>query len=223
MTTARGVFDDVHRVLAVVAHPDDESFGLGAVIDRLVTGSAEVFVLCFTHGEASTLRGREGDLAAVRAAELADAARILGVTRTHLLDYRDTGLADVPVPTLAARVREVADQDHPSHLLAFDAGGVTGHRDHRQATGAALTAADVLGVPVIGWTVPEAVAGRLNSELGTSFVGRSEADIDWTITVDRVHQWKAIAAHASQSADNPVLHRRLALLGDTEHLRRLRP
>ena len=41
------------RVLAVVAHPDDESFALGALLDRFVTAGAEVSVLCLTHGEAS--------------------------------------------------------------------------------------------------------------------------------------------------------------------------
>ena len=32
-------------VLAVVAHPDDESFGLGAVIDTLAAGGAAVHIL----------------------------------------------------------------------------------------------------------------------------------------------------------------------------------
>ena len=39
-------------VLAVVAHPDDESFGLGAIIDRMTSGGAAVHVLCFTRGSA---------------------------------------------------------------------------------------------------------------------------------------------------------------------------
>ena len=42
-------------VLAVIAHPDDESFGLGAIIDRMTSGGAAVHVLCYTRGEASTL------------------------------------------------------------------------------------------------------------------------------------------------------------------------
>ncbi|HLI74718.1 MAG TPA: PIG-L family deacetylase, partial [Acidimicrobiales bacterium] len=41
--------------LAVVAHPDDESFGLGAVLAALVRSGGDVRVLSFTHGEASTL------------------------------------------------------------------------------------------------------------------------------------------------------------------------
>src|SRR6266571_6027002 len=51
-------------VLAVVAHPDDESFGLGAVLAAFVDAGARVAVLCLTHGELSTVHGVEGDLSA---------------------------------------------------------------------------------------------------------------------------------------------------------------
>src|SRR5674476_1023032 len=61
-------------VLAVVAHPDDESFGLGALLDAFARAGAGVEVLCLTHGEASTLHGAPGDLASLRGAELAAAA-----------------------------------------------------------------------------------------------------------------------------------------------------
>jgi LmbE family N-acetylglucosaminyl deacetylase len=107
--------------------------------------------------------------------------------------------------------------------VAFDLGGITGHPDHVRATEAALAAAADLDLPVIGWAVPHAVANALNTELGTAFVGRGEHEIDCTVQVDRSRQWAAIAAHRSQSADNPVLRRRLQLLGDTEHVRMLRP
>lgn len=41
--------------LVVTAHPDDESFGLGAVIDLFTSAGAAVHILCYTHGGASTL------------------------------------------------------------------------------------------------------------------------------------------------------------------------
>ena len=108
------------RALAVVAHPDDESFGLGAVLDHLVRSGVEVSVLCFTHGEASTLRGRAGELSMVRAAELDAAAAVLAVARTWLLDYPDGGLALIAVSELAARVEAFAAELSPTHLVAFD-------------------------------------------------------------------------------------------------------
>ena len=53
-------------VLAVIAHPDDESFGLGVVLDAFIIAGARVEVLCLSHGEAWTLPAAPGDLAALR-------------------------------------------------------------------------------------------------------------------------------------------------------------
>src|SRR5579859_919545 len=68
-----------HSVLVVVAHPDDETFGLGAVIDAMTSAGSAVHVLCFTHGEASTLNEGNADLSAVRAEELRRASAELAV------------------------------------------------------------------------------------------------------------------------------------------------
>jgi LmbE family N-acetylglucosaminyl deacetylase len=61
-------------VLAVVAHPDDESFGLGAVLTAIAATGSQVRVLCLTRGEASTLRGGN-DLGELRRTELTMAAQ----------------------------------------------------------------------------------------------------------------------------------------------------
>ncbi|MFJ9122425.1 PIG-L deacetylase family protein [Streptomyces sp. NPDC102394] len=217
--TSRGLPNGIGRVLAVVAHPDDESFGLGGLLALLSGSGVPTAVLCFTHGEASTLHGRPGDLHALRADELACAARELGVERVELSGYPDGVLDGVPVSRLAAEVTRLIDEQRPTHLLVFDTGGVTGHRDHQQATSAALSAARDAGVAVVGWTLPREVTGELNAEFGTSFVGRDPAECRVVEPVLRERQGRAIACHASQSSDNPVLRRRLALLGDREYVR----
>lgn len=216
------LLDRVRRVLVVVAHPDDESFGLGAVLVRLVESGVEVSVLCLTRGEASTLHGQNGELGRVRAAEFDAAARVLGIGRTRLLDRRDGHLAQVRLSDLVTDVASMVSAVDPTHLLVFDTGGVTGHPDHDRATEAALSAAATTDLPVLGWAVPVDVASALNAEFGASFLGRTAEEIDDVLSVERTRQWHAIACHASQSADNPVLLRRLALLGDREHLRVLR-
>jgi len=210
------------RVLAVVAHPDDESFGLGAVLHALGQAGTETSVLCFTHGEASTLGGAGGDLGRTRARELEQASAVLGITRTELLDYPDGGLADIELEALAGHVRRVAEDVGAGALLVFDEGGVTGHGDHRRATEAALAAAGAAGLDVLAWALPQDVAAALNAEFCTAFVGRPHVELGVQLTVDRTCQHRAIAQHHSQSVDNPVLWRRLELLGDSEWLRRLR-
>jgi LmbE family N-acetylglucosaminyl deacetylase len=206
-------------VLAVCAHPDDESFGLGAVLSAFTELGIEIAVLCFTHGEASTLGETDRDLATVRAAELAAAARVLGVSSVRLLSYTDGALRHVALEELCREVERCAVADSVDCLLVFDEGGITGHRDHERATEAALVIAEQLGVPALAWALPTAVTATLNREFNTGFVGREPSEIDLVIEVDRRLQREAISCHASQAADNPVLWRRLELLADTESLR----
>ena len=207
------------RVLAVVAHPDDESFGLGGVLSAFVAGGARVSVLCFTHGEASTLHGVEGDLAQVRERELADAAAVLGLHRVQLLDFPDGGLRDVDGDELEAIVLAEIRAEDADGVVVFDPDGVTGHPDHQRATAVALRAAAVGGTPVLAWTLPTEVATALRQELGAPFTGHGPDEIDLVIDVDRTAQRQAVDCHPSQAVPGSALWRRLELLGDREHLR----
>jgi LmbE family N-acetylglucosaminyl deacetylase len=125
-------------VLVVVAHPDDETFGLGAVIDTMTSAGSAVHVLCFTRGEASTLNERNADLSAARAEELRQASAELAVASVTLLDYPDGGLAADPIPDLEAHVISLAARHRADGLLVFDDTGIAGHRDHQAATAAAV-------------------------------------------------------------------------------------
>lgn len=216
------VLPAVPQVLVVCAHPDDESFGLGAVLHTLSDGGSRLSLLCFTHGEASSLHGVEGDLVVIRADELDAASRRLGVERVELLDYPDGSLAAQAASDLAGHVQRLAHETGAAMLLVFDDGGITGHPDHQAATDAALEAAAALDVPVYAWVVPTSVAEALNREFGTSFVGREADRAHIVLTVDRAVQGEAIACHRSQATDNPVLRRRLELMTDQEWLRKLR-
>jgi LmbE family N-acetylglucosaminyl deacetylase len=209
-------------VLAVVAHPDDETFGLGGVIDRMAGRGADVHVLCFTHGEASTLNETGAHLHQVRETELREAAAALGAASVTLLDYPDGQLGGVPAAGLAAHVMRSARHHGAEGLLVFDDTGITGHPDHQAATRAAVTAAAGAGLPVLAWTLPAAVADRLRAETGQPFAGRPAAEVDMCVRVDRVRHRGAAQLHATQISPAAVLWRRLQLLGDCEHLRWLR-
>lgn len=200
------------------AHPDDESFGLGAILAALHDAGAHLRLVCFTAGEDSTL-GAGPDLAARRAEELDCAARALGITQVDLLEHPDGDLAAVPRGRLVADV--TATGRGTDALLTFDHGGITGHPDHQHATGAAVAAARGLGVPAWGWAIPEHVATTLRTEFAIPFTGRSDVELDLAVTVDRSQQRQAIDCHGSQLTDNPVPARRIELQGSTEVLRLL--
>jgi N-acetylglucosamine malate deacetylase 2 len=210
-------------VLAVVAHPDDESFGLGAVIDALVAGGAAVHVLCYTHGEASTLNETRADLHRAREAELRLAGAELGVAGVTLLDYPDGRLAGIAPAELAARAAAAAARSGAGGLLVFDDTGITGHPDHRAATAAAVIAGRHAGLPVLAWALADAVAAQLSAETSQRFSGQPPNMIDMCVRVRRSRQRRAALLHASQISPAAVLWRRLQLQGDCEQLRWLGP
>ncbi len=210
-------------VLAVVAHPDDETFGLGAILDQMAAGGASVHVLCYTHGEASTLNESGADLRRARQIELRLASQALGLATVTLLDYPDGRLGSVAPGELAGHVARIADRVHADGLLVFDDNGITGHPDHRAATRAAVQAASACGRSVLAWALPAPIAALLSEETGQRFVGQQAADIDLRVQVDRSRQRQAALLHKSQISPTAVLWRRLQLQANWEHLRWLIP
>ncbi|MBP7593605.1 MAG: PIG-L family deacetylase, partial [Chloroflexi bacterium] len=87
------------RLLAVLAHPDDESFGPGGTFARYAAEGVDVHIAIATDGVAgSVAEGFEDtlqDLVNVRARELDAAVKILGAT-LHKLGYRDSGYINDP-------------------------------------------------------------------------------------------------------------------------------
>ena len=212
------------RVLAVVAHPDDESFGLGAVLSTLAAAGAAVDVLCLTRGEASTLHGVEGadvdgDLSQIRERELRAAADALGARDVDLRDLPDGGLADMAEAVLDAEVERAVAASRPDAILTFDTTGISGHPDHIAATLAAVRVAGRRGLPVLAWTLPDEICETLADEGFAGFLGRPAGEVDLILTVDRRAQMAAVDCHPSQAVPGSVLWRRLDLQGDTEHLR----
>ena len=209
-------------VLAVIAHPDDASCGLGAILDAFVFAGAKVEVLCLTHGQAWTLQGAPGDLAALRGAELASAADVLDPIRVRMEDCPDGTLGDVCQTRLANEVVATADSCHPDGLLVFDTPAVSGHLDHVAAALVAQLAAQTLDLPVLGWSLSETAATQLTREFGVSFAGHQDEQIDLRVTVDRARQRLAGRTNAGKALPGSAQRRRLELLADTESLHWLR-
>lgn len=209
------------RILTVIAHPDDESFGLGAIIDHYVARGAQVHVLCLTRGEASTL-GAHPELSAQREKELAEACDALGVASFELADFADGQLNMQSSGAVEERVEGAVEGFGPDLLLTFDPlEGVTGHPDHNAASRAAITVARAHDLPVLGWALPESVAATINEEFGTGLVGYPEHELDHQLAISRDVQMRAVRAHTSQAVPGSLLWRRLELLGDREYLRAL--
>ena len=231
-------------VLAVIAHPDVGAFGLdpdegtsglGAVLDAFVFAGTRVEVLCLTHGQAWTLQGAPGDLAALRGAELTSAADVLGPIRAKMAvdvpspirakmqDWADGALCEVCQSRLAAEVVGAADSCHPDGLLVFDTAEVTGRLDYLAASWAGLLAAETLSLPVLGWAISATAATQLRQELRGNRIDHQGEQIDLRVSLQRARQ--RLASHTLQSPTGPgsARCRQLELLAETGSLRWLRP
>jgi LmbE family N-acetylglucosaminyl deacetylase len=87
-------------------------------------------VLCYTHGDASTLHDAEGDLASIRVGELALAGQMPGAVPVRLLGYPDGALTEVGLTVLSAHVVGLAGKVGTDGLIAFGCDGVAGHPAH---------------------------------------------------------------------------------------------
>jgi LmbE family N-acetylglucosaminyl deacetylase len=210
------------RLLAVVAHPDDESFGCGSVLAHVAGLGWETAVLCATRGESGESRVPAPDLAALREAELREAATILGVREVRLLDHADSGMDGEPAPgTLAAaspelvadQVRAVIDELAPEVVVTLDASD--GHRDHAAIRDAALAAVDGAARPPAAtylWCLARSSMQRWADHMrsigsGAAYTAMDELgtpDQDITTVIDvSAHldrRWQAIRAHTSQAS-----------------------
>src|SRR5947208_8778069 len=78
-------------ILAVFAHPDDESLACGGTLARLADAGARIVLLCASRGESGSISDPslvpDGDLGRVRTDELREAAKILGITEVSILDH----------------------------------------------------------------------------------------------------------------------------------------
>lgn len=133
-------------LLAVFAHPDDESFGVGGTLALYARQSVSVHLVCATLGEAGSvpqemLQGFSS-IAKLRETELRCAASHLGLTSVHLLGYRDSGMpgtADnhhphalmaAPLEEVTARITHLIRGLKPQVVVTFDPVGGYRHPDH---------------------------------------------------------------------------------------------
>jgi LmbE family N-acetylglucosaminyl deacetylase len=157
-------------MLAVLAHPDDESFGMGGTLARYAAEGIEVHIAIATDGVAgSVATGYEhtlAELAAVRAQEVQAAVTILG-GQLHMLGYRDSGYIGDPanahpdafiqqdVAEVAGRIVALIREIRPQVVVTHDETGGYYHPDHimcwKVTTAAFEAAGDAEQYPELPW------------------------------------------------------------------------
>jgi LmbE family N-acetylglucosaminyl deacetylase len=145
--------NDRRRLLAVLAHPDDESMGVGGVLAKYAAQDVDVFLIVATRGQRGRFHGKsqgeEGhpgplELGRIREGELTAAAGVLGIREVTLLDYEDQLLDRAePLGVIASIARHMR-RIRPHVVVTFGPDGTYGHPDHiaiSQLTAAAIVSA----------------------------------------------------------------------------------
>ncbi|MFI6099317.1 mycothiol conjugate amidase Mca [Lentzea sp. NPDC051213] len=151
--------DNRFRLMAVHAHPDDESSKGAAAMAKYAADGAQVLVVTCTGGEQGDVLNPEmapgqHDMGSLRRAELARACELLGV-RHQLLGFADSGLAEQadgcfarqPLDVVTAPLVRVMREFRPHVVLAYDRTGGYPHPDHVMCHRAAVEAFDAAGDP----------------------------------------------------------------------------
>lgn len=218
--------EDARTLLVVVAHPDDESFGCGALIAAAAGAGIRVIVVCASRGElgedASGLHPDRESLAAAREAELYESAAMLGASEVVVLGLIDSGWdgaagagAVVAEPEqLRQRISDVLRKYRPGVVVTMDPTGSDGHRDHA-AVGRATTVAfdQTVDWPasLYHWCLPHSLMDAWAREVAAqdpdsvyleTELGRPDDQVttilDGATVVGQV--WRAIANHRTQKS-----------------------
>jgi LmbE family N-acetylglucosaminyl deacetylase len=188
-------------ILAVFAHPDDESFGPGGTLANW-TKEYEVNVICVTDGNDPAVNGK---LAEVRSTELREAAAILGINKVYELGYPDGKLCNALYHDLAAKIQEITELLKPSRLVTFEPRGVSGHIDH--AAVALISSYVYERADYIREIWYYCESKDFTDKVDDYFIyfprGFDRQEVDRVISVESIWQTKvkAMKAHAAQMKD----------------------
>ncbi len=138
-------------LLAVFAHPDDESFPTGGALARYAREDVAVSLVCATRGEAGEISdpalATPQTLGRVREQELRRACAVLGVTHLRFLDYEDGTLPQVDRHEAEGRIVRAMRELRPQVVLTWGPEGGYGHPDHIAVHEWATAAYEATGDP----------------------------------------------------------------------------
>jgi len=194
-------------IVAVLAHPDDESFGMGGTLARYASQGAAVYLILATRGEAG-IPGTDPRCAGeIREAEARAACQVLGVQGPTFLGFMDGGLTAVPDEVAVARLVQELRQQRPDIVLTFGPAGVSGHPDHVAVSRWTTIAFDRLSASPGGprklyYLAPsEATEQVCGGSLSSETDGARMASID--ISAFKTHKVRAMQQHRSQHPPFP--------------------
>ena len=151
-------------LLAVHAHPDDESISTGGILAKYSAKGFKTVLAYGTKGEAGDILNPEFiapesglNIKEIRAIELAQALKVLKVGAVYFLGYRDSGMAGSPenhhlqafaqadIQEATAKLVEIIRRVRPQVIVTYNEKGTYLHPDHIMANRVTLRAFEASG------------------------------------------------------------------------------
>ena len=158
--------DSKFTLMAVHAHPDDESIGTGGILVKYSRQGVKTVVVYGTRGEAGDILNTDFvypspglSIKEIRALELEKALQILQVESTYFLGYRDSGMEGSPenlhpqafsqtdLKEATGRLVKIIRRIRPHVIVTYNEKGLYAHPDHIMANRVTLSALDASGNP----------------------------------------------------------------------------
>lgn len=236
---------DTLTLMGILAHPDDESLGIGGTLARYAAEGVVTCLVTATRGERGwngapdAYPGLEG-LGKIREAELQGATAALGVHKLTWLNYIDGDLDQADPKEAIARIVRPICEYRPQVVITFPHDGAYGHPDHiaisQFTTGAIVCAADKDYTAALGLQphrVSKLYYMALDRKLGdayTSAFGQLSMEIDgiartasawpdWSITthIDATAYWERVWQAVACHRSQLPNYDHLAQLTPAEH------
>ena len=192
------------RLLAIFAHPDDESYGPAGTLAKYAAEGHTVGLVTLTRGEAGSL-GISKELGPVvlaerRVEELKCAAKILNIGYLQIYQLPDKKLAELPDETGTEIIENEIGKFAPDAVITFHKDGISGHPDHKTVSRWVLLTIDRLNpAPKLFWFgITPKQAGHTSAR--KLFPMKSEK-ITHKIDVQNVLEKKIEAIHCHQTQD----------------------
>ena len=126
------------KLLAVFAHPDDETYLAAGTIAKYVKAGWSADLIMATKGEAGS-HGNPQNLRAdalgdIHARELQTAAEYIGLRSVTYLDYKDGRLSSLPPGDIEDKLMTIFAEEKPDVVITFEPTGVTNDPDHAKVS-----------------------------------------------------------------------------------------
>ena len=123
------------KLLAVFAHPDDESMGMGGTLAKYAAEGVETYLVCASRGERGWFGSKETNpgferLGQTRTQELENCVKELGMCGLHFLDYIDGDVDQADHAEAIGKIVTHIRLIQPQVVVTFPPDGNYGHPDH---------------------------------------------------------------------------------------------